>query len=130
MRREDFELPAHASAVAQARERVCGQLRRWNLPEELGHTAQLVISEFFTNAVVHTESGQVRCRLRADGELLRIEVTDEGGGNGEIEPRDAAGDDTDGRGLHLVSALAEQWGVLGDGGPLGRIVWAELRGTT
>ncbi|MGW8377356.1 ATP-binding protein [Streptomyces sp. ODS28] len=127
VRREDFELPASAAAVSQARERVYGQLKRWNLPEDLGHSAQLVISEFFTNAVVHTESEQVRCRLRAQDGRLRIEVTDEGS-EGEVAARHADEESLNGRGLHLVSAVAEKWGVLNGTGPLGRVVWAELRG--
>lgn len=125
VRHEDFELPASASAVSEAREWVHGRLKHWDLPEDMGHTAQLVVSEFFTNAVVHTGSGQVRCRLRAHGERLRIEVTDEGG-DGEVVPREADAEDVNGRGLQLVNALAEQWGVTGGGIP-GRVVWAELR---
>ncbi|GAB2818073.1 hypothetical protein GCM10027091_56800 [Streptomyces daliensis] len=124
VRREGFDLPAHASAVAQAREKVCGQLRHWGLPEDLGDMAQLVISEFFTNAVLHTDSGRVRCHLQVCQERLRIEVRDEGGGH--VAPREAAAEDVNGRGLQLVSAVAEKWGVLGGGPHLGRVVWAEL----
>lgn len=124
--REDFELPAHASAVADARAKVGGQLRRWGLPDDLGHTAQLVISEFFTNAVLHTDSGRVCCLLQLCERWLRIEVADEGGDPAEVLPRQAAEEDVDGRGLQLVGALAEQWGVQVGGRRPGRVVWAEL----
>jgi anti-sigma regulatory factor (Ser/Thr protein kinase) len=126
VRHEGFELPAHATAVAAAREKVRGQVRSWGLPEELGHNAQLVVSEFFTNAVVHTDSCRVRCRLQMCGQRLRIEVCDEGAGCGEPTPRKAATGDVNGRGLQLVSAVAETWGVRSQEPDPGCVVWAEL----
>ncbi|MGH3309239.1 MAG: ATP-binding protein [Streptomyces sp.] len=125
MHRESFELPADAAAVSDARERVCGQLRDWGLPEDVGHAAQLVISEFFTNVVVHTDTDRVRCRLQTDGQRLRIEVFDEGGGLCDPTPREAEPEDVNGRGLKLVNAVAETWGVQSGVRP-GRLVWAEL----
>ncbi|WP_314174158.1 ATP-binding protein [Streptomyces winkii] len=126
VRREGFELPAHATAVADAREKVWGQVRSWGLPEELGRTAQLVVSEFFTNAVVHTDSCRVRCRLLVMGERLRIEVCDEGAECDDVAPREAATEDVNGRGLQLVNAVAETWGVRSEDPDTGRVVWAEL----
>ncbi|WP_052708574.1 ATP-binding protein [Streptomyces sp. WMMB 714] len=126
VRREGFELPAHATAVAEARERVWGQLCSWGVPEDLGRTAQLVVSEFFTNAVVHTDSCLIRCRLQVCSELLRIEVCDEGGDCAEVVPRQAAAEDVNGRGLQLVGAVAERWGVRPGAHEQGRVVWAEL----
>lgn len=126
VRREGFELPAHATAVADARERVRGQLLSWGLPDDLGLTAQLIVSEFFTNAVLHTDSCRVRCRLQMCEKWLRIEVCDEGAGCAPVAPREAGADDVNGRGLQLVSAVAEQWGVRTDAGDPGRVVWAEL----
>ncbi|OEU91889.1 hypothetical protein DB35_07495 [Streptomyces abyssalis] len=126
VRREGFELPAHATAVADAREKVRGQVRNWGLPEELGRAAQLVVSEFFTNAVVHTDSCRVRCRLQVSGQRLRIEVCDEGDEESQVTPREAAAEDVNGRGLQLVNALAETWGVRSEDSHSGRVVWAEL----
>jgi anti-sigma regulatory factor (Ser/Thr protein kinase) len=126
VRREGFELPAHATAVADAREKVRGQVRSWGLPEDLVRTAQLVVSEFFTNAVVHTDSCRVRCRLQVCEQRLRIEVFDEGAECDEVVPRQAAAEDVNGRGLQLVNAVAEAWGVRSDGADAGRVVWAEL----
>jgi anti-sigma regulatory factor (Ser/Thr protein kinase) len=122
----EFHLPAHATAVADARDKVCRQLNHWGLPDDLGYTAQLVISEFFTNAVLHTDSEQVRCLLQICERWLRIEVTDEGSDHSEVAPREAAEEDVNGRGLQLVSAVAEQWGVHAGGRQAGRVVWAEL----
>ncbi|QPP05584.1 ATP-binding protein [Streptomyces bathyalis] len=126
VRRGGFELPAHATAVADAREMVRGQVLSWGLPEELGRTAQLVVSEFFTNAVVHTDSCRVRCRLQVHEQRLRIEVCDEGVGCDAVTPRQAAAEDVNGRGLQLVNAVAETWGVRSEDSDSGRVVWAEL----
>jgi anti-sigma regulatory factor (Ser/Thr protein kinase) len=126
VRTEGFKLPAHASAVADARQRVCGQLRLWGVADDLRETARLVVSEFFTNAVVHTDSCHVRCRLQLHQRRLRIEVTDEGGGCTHVARRKAAAEDVGGRGLELVSAVAEHWGVRTEGHHSGRMVWAEL----
>jgi anti-sigma regulatory factor (Ser/Thr protein kinase) len=126
VRHEGFDLPAHATSVADAREKVRGQVRSWGLPDEVARTAQLVISEFFTNAVVHTDSCRVRCRLQVSGQRLRIEVCDEGAGCDDVTPRQAAAEDVNGRGLQLVNAVAETWGVRSEDSASGRVVWAEL----
>lgn len=125
-RREGFELPAHPWAVHDARDRVVGQLLSWGLSEGLGETARLVVSEFFTNAVVHTASRRIRCQLQLRSQRLRIEIGDEGGGRTEVVPRTAGIDDVGGRGLQLVSALTDRWGVAPARRGRGRVVWAEL----
>jgi anti-sigma regulatory factor (Ser/Thr protein kinase) len=107
-------------------------LRVWGLPEPLRETARLVVSELFTNAVLHTDSGQVVCRVEASGARLRIEVADQGlgldedegdcgtpGGHGDVEAEN-------GRGLMLVDALADSWGVITADRRAGCTVWAEI----
>lgn len=126
MRREWFDVPARASAVGRARDRAGGWMRERGLPEDLGFTAQLVVSEFITNAIVHTRSDRISCRLQVCDKRLRIEVVDEGGCASEVRPRDAAAGDVNGRGLQLVGAVADQWGVQSGGVWAGRTVWAEL----
>ena len=125
-RQDGFALPALPSSVSRARDHVCRQLRSWGFPEDLGHTAQLVISEFFTNAVQHTQSSSIMCSLRLGERQLRIEVLDEGATGEGPCPREAAPDAVDGRGLQLVGALADAWGVASAGHRAGRMVWAEL----
>ncbi|MEU5839001.1 ATP-binding protein [Streptomyces diacarni] len=128
-RQEGFELPAHTSSVARARAHLRSHLLRWGFPEDLGHTAQLVISEFVTNAVLHTDTGRIGCSIHLDGSRLRIEVTDEGTQTRAPQPRSAGPDEVNGRGLQLVGALAQRWGVSARDTRCGRVVWAEL-GTT
>jgi anti-sigma regulatory factor (Ser/Thr protein kinase) len=89
-----------------------------------------VAAELVANAVRHAEplpGGVVRLawRLRTsdEGRFVEVRVTD-GGAPQLPRPRPAAADDADGRGLTIVEALADRWGVDRDG--LGQSVWAEL----
>ncbi|MFP8886422.1 ATP-binding protein [Streptomyces mangrovi] len=68
--------------MARARRLVRGLLAGWGADEETRDTAVLVVSELFTNAVVHTGSGSVVCELRQEkgaaaeeGTPLRLEVS-------------------------------------------------------
>ncbi|MFE6775792.1 ATP-binding protein [Streptomyces sp. NPDC057702] len=121
-----FHLPAERSAVADARHRVRSWLTYQHVSEDARNMAQLVISELFTNAVVHTTSTSISCVLQAIPGQLRIEVRDQGGSATRPTPRDAAAGDENGRGLLLVEMLADTWGVVfGERGE-GRTVWAAL----
>jgi serine/threonine-protein kinase RsbW len=125
--RAAFALPADVTAVAAARQRVREQLGAWGVERDSGDTAVLMVSELFTNALVHTASEVVTCGLTWNPGQLLIEVADEGGAQSAPRPRKAHSDEEGGRGLMLVKLLAEQWGV----GPApygpGRVVWAVLR---
>lgn len=121
-----FELPAHDTAVADARRRVRRQLRRWAFPADVCDTAQLLVSELFTNAVQHSDSSRISCLLHGGGTRLRIEIHDQGGENTVPLPGWATPDDEHGRGLLLVDALSEEWGVDRTEGEEGRVVWVEL----
>jgi serine/threonine-protein kinase RsbW len=89
----------------------------------------LVVSELVTNALVHG-SGRIGLRLDCAPGRIRVEVAD--GGTASIEPRSPAGPigerglSIGGRGLHVVEALSERWGVSRAPGS-GNAVWAEIR---
>ena len=70
---------------------------------------RLIMSELVTNAMVHGE-GTITLRLTVEGELIRGEVDDDGGGF-EREIRERGSDEIGGRGLLLVASLAQRWGV-------------------
>ncbi len=72
---------------------------------------RLCVSELATNAVLHgVPPGREFClTLVVDGPLLRIEVRDSGGGAPRVLRE--GGEECGGRGLRLVAALADDFGV-------------------
>lgn len=119
MRRAD--LPA----VAETREVLRVSLRQWGVPE-LVDTTELLATELLTNALQHTGGGAVlTATLLPSGPRLRVEVRDSLARR--PPPRIARQPDeqgTSGRGLFLVEALADTWGV--ESQPPGKAVWFEL----
>ncbi|KUM70772.1 ATP-binding protein [Streptomyces curacoi] len=105
-----------------ARSFVAQTLTQWGRTERLDDI-RLCTSELATNAVLHgaPAGGQVLVRIELHATVLRIEVHD--GGNGRPEKREARDTADDGRGLLLVSAVADHWGVEERQGP-GTCVWA------
>ncbi|MCH5674695.1 ATP-binding protein [Streptomyces gilvus] len=98
------------------------QLRAWGLP--LDPTA-LIVAELANNAATH---GRVSGRnfqllLYVVGATLRIEVTDTRGDSLPHTQLPAA-DAESGRGLVLIDAPADKWGVT-SGLPPRKTVWAE-----
>ncbi|MGW2568680.1 ATP-binding protein [Streptomyces sp. NPDC001537] len=100
------------------------QLRAWELPLD---PAAHIVAELAANAATHgrVPGRDFRLTLYVVGDTLRIEVTDT---RGEREPRTqlCALDAESGRGLMLVDALADKWGVA-RGLPPRKTVWAEVR---
>ena len=122
-------VPHHARGARQARHRLTAALTG-SIPPALLADVISVAAELIANAVRHAEplpGGVVRLawRLRtSEGKrLIEVRVTD-GGAPQLPRPRSASGDEADGRGLTIVEALADRWGVDKDG--LGQSVWAEL----
>ncbi|WP_246192549.1 ATP-binding protein [Kitasatospora atroaurantiaca] len=113
--------PADLVAVSTVRHRLRAALSLWGVPE-LADTAELLASELVTNALVHTGRGAVFDAVLTPEQRLRIEVQD-GAARlpGRRTPAEYA---TSGRGLLLVEALADDWGVQlrGDG----KVTWFEL----
>lgn len=116
--------PNTAKSVGLARRELGAKLTEWGLPE-LRETAQLVLSELFTNAVRHARSPRGRgvgTRYERVPGGVRIEVHDAGGGR--PVRRVAVGDAEAGRGLALVDGLTgARWGV-SDRGGVGKLTWA------
>ncbi|CAL9391013.1 ATP-binding protein [Streptomyces sp. enrichment culture] len=108
------------------------ELRSWGASQDLTDRAALVVAELATNAVLH---GHVpgRCFrltlvLGPAAGRLRVEVSDARGDLRPLpRPTDAASDplSTTGRGLALVTALADHW-VCVPYPPSGKTVRAEL----
>ena len=103
-----LNLPPDMSAPGRARAAAKRHLAGEVSPDRLGELF-LVISELVSNALVHGR-GQVVFRLQLDEGIVRGEVIDQGGGF-EHEIRGRGLDDVSGRGLFLVEALTNRWGV-------------------
>lgn len=98
-------------------------LRSWGLPHE---RASHVVAELAANAATHGRlpGRSFRLTLYVIGRTLRVEVTDT---RGDLmpEPHVPDPDAESGRGLLLVEALADRWGVTEGWFPR-KTVWAEL----
>ncbi|MEV5167371.1 ATP-binding protein [Streptomyces werraensis] len=99
-------------------------LRDWGYDSE---AARHVVAELAANAVTHgrVPGRDFRLAVHVVGHTLRIEVTDTRGDRlPQRQPPSA--DAESGRGLLLVEALADRWGV-SEGRFPRKTVWAELR---
>jgi GAF domain-containing protein len=92
-------------------------------PLEVVEAAELVVTELLTNALLHgCPPVRVGVGISDDGTTARLEVHD-GSRALPVRPR-ASVDAMTGRGLALVDALSEEWGVLPAGD--GKVVWAAV----
>lgn len=109
-----------ASSVARTRQFVAGHLATHGL-SELATDAQLVVSEFLTNALLHV-GPPVRVVLQTTTTAARVEVHD----RSPLMPVPLrAGEEAmTGRGLRITEALASAWGAFPLNG--GKCMWAEL----
>ncbi|MFF0113906.1 ATP-binding protein [Streptomyces prasinus] len=106
----DVEFTSHPEEVATLRRVVALRLQAWDLPE-LVDTARLCVSELVSNVLTHVGIGTPGLLvLSANGVDLRIEVHDP-----DIRALPtvvlADADAEGGRGMTLVDALADRWGV-------------------
>jgi len=111
-------------SVAAARRRVGEILIEWRL-SHLVEDAVLITSELATNVVNHTKGtgDYFELALRRRDSVLVLEVSDSYQWQ-MPELRKATPEDLHGRGLFLVDALAESWGVRPRS--TGKTVWAQL----
>ncbi|WP_369197893.1 SpoIIE family protein phosphatase [Streptomyces djakartensis] len=117
-RTADWDVPADPAAVAGMRDAVSRQLDAWGL-SDLCFSMELILSELITNAIRYG-SEPIHVRLIRDRALI-CEVAD--GSSTSPHLRYAATTDEGGRGLFLVSQLAERWGTRYT--PQGKVIWAE-----
>ncbi|MER5212331.1 ATP-binding protein [Streptomyces sp. NPDC002838] len=123
----EWRLPRHARSVGRARALLRDQATSWKLPDEVTETAVLLLSELMTNAYRHAKVSPdreiwTRCILEVD--RLRVSVAD--ANDIRPTPREASADDESGRGLTLVTALADTWGAEPRPRGIGKTVWFEL----
>ena len=98
--------PADPSSVTDARHFVADSLAADGCPFATVETAKLLVSELASNAVLHAHS-PFQVSLSQHDHSLTIAVTDDC--VTEPSPREVS--ESGGRGLRLVEALANEWGV-------------------
>lgn len=119
----DLAFTAEAEEVAALRRIMRFRLGLWGL-HDLTDGAQLCVSELVSNIITHVGPGTpATLAVSMNGTRLRIEVHDPA-------PRalptlvHADSDSEAGRGMALVDAVADRWGILLR--PDGKAVWCEL----
>ena len=118
---EQLQLAPNPESPGLARRFVAERLERWGLPA-LIPDAVLMTSELASNAVIHV--GQpFTVQVDNLGTGVRVTVID--ASPGPPTPRQTSIDDTGGRGLHILKAMATSSGVTLHGDS-GKSVWFEL----
>lgn len=116
----ELDLPAVPEAPAAARRAIDDFAP--DQPDGFRFDLRLLVSELVGNSVRHSDGGEgatIRVRAaRRDGRI-QVQVIDHGPGFDWTRPTRSDG----GRGLPLVAALADRWGLTFDGGT---IAWFEL----
>jgi serine phosphatase RsbU (regulator of sigma subunit)/anti-sigma regulatory factor (Ser/Thr protein kinase) len=114
-----WKLPSELTSAHRARTLIRRPMKRWGLTE-LIPAAELLASELVTNAVRYAQ-GQIGLRLILEGGLV-IEVLDDSAALPRLRHPDD--DEERGRGLQVVSQIAQRWGARR--AVSGKIVWCEL----
>ncbi|MFJ2111247.1 MULTISPECIES: ATP-binding protein [unclassified Streptomyces] len=117
-----FRLTRRRSSVPRARATLHAALGGRAVGQDTLDEAELVLSKLVTNALrVPVPSDRqvgVRIAWLPDESLVRLEVSDAGSGKPEVQV--PGEDETGGRGLLLVEALAHRWGVAEREGGVGK----------
>ncbi|HEV7626337.1 MAG TPA: ATP-binding protein [Streptomyces sp.] len=124
-----LRLPAEDISVPQARHWLDRWLRERGASPELREQAALVLSELATNAVTHTDSTWILCAVAHSAcGGVQVEVHEDDTSSREPKRRAPTEEKESGRGLYIVEALAQRWGVTVSPVTQGNAVWALLQG--
>ncbi len=118
--RATTELAADPRSAGRARQFASRTLAGWGL-HELDEAVVLLVSELVTNAVLHARS-RIELVLAGENGKLRVEVHDTS--SAAARQRHFSEESGTGRGLVLVEALADEWGVATTAA--GKYVWFVL----
>jgi len=98
------------------------QLSRWGTPVAVDE-AELLVTELATNVIKHVgEGASATLILEWRGERLRLEVHDKSPVSPSLRAADC--EQECGRGLHLLTSLALDWGTVLTA--VGKAVWCEI----
>jgi anti-sigma regulatory factor (Ser/Thr protein kinase) len=115
--------PCDAAAVGATRAWTSAQLGRWRTPtsEQRVDDVVLCVSELTTNAI-NAGSTSITLALDLQDHTLRVSLTDNADGWPVLHH--PTGNESHGRGLVIVAALARAWGMASVSA--GKVVWATL----
>jgi anti-sigma regulatory factor (Ser/Thr protein kinase) len=114
-----------AASAAIVRRQLARDLASYDLPPNAIDNAVLVASELVGNAVRHTsatESATLDVSWDVDSSGVRVCVGDPGDEQPQL--RTVGEDEPSGRGLKIVDAMSDDWGV--ERGDRGKTVWAHV----
>jgi anti-sigma regulatory factor (Ser/Thr protein kinase) len=114
-------LPRNPSSVAAARRFIQARAAAWSFPEPASEQLVLIGSELVTNAVLHART-ELTLTLELHANRVRISVQDRSSAPATL--RHYRADALTGRGLGVVAALSDNWGI--SAADDGKVVWAEL----
>ncbi|MFB7241191.1 ATP-binding protein [Streptomyces populi] len=117
------ELQALPSRIGQVRRIVSAQLRYWHL-DPLIDRAALGVTELLSNVHRHARPDKI-CTVEIELLLDRLTVSVHDHDPRLPVIREADPGSTSGRGLAMVAAVSESWGVRPDG-ESGKVVWFTL----
>ena len=117
-----FDLPPARASVPVARHLALGLLEAWSAPHD-PDDAGLLVTELVANVVDHVGGeAAFTVELTLSDTWLRIGVVDSSANRPVVRPLQP--DSPRGRGMRLVEAIADRWGV--DDHRDGKRVWFEL----
>lgn len=121
-------VPARPIFVHECRAFARTALDAWHFPE-LSDSVELCVSELTTNAMCYGDGEFIGLSLTLSNESLLLEVFDQGTGEPFVNYADT--NDEYGRGMTLVLALSDKWGVhsfrtLGDAEQCWKRVWCSF----
>ena len=110
-----------AAVTRQIRRTLRALLTGWGLAADVVDDALLVVEELVTNVVDHART-PFRLTVRLTNHVLHLAVRDCDSGLPRLRPFDP--DAARGRGLQVITAIAQQWGC--DRHERGKTVWVDL----
>ena len=116
----ETQLPGDASSVARARRFMASVLK--DARQHTSEECALIVSELVSNAVRHANTDVV-LRVEERRGAIHLEIEDNGPGEPEIKSPPVT--ELSGRGLKIVDALANDWGVRRTD-QSAKVVWATV----